>query len=64
MVPSARIEIVDCLERYCMNWDNGWIGKVPGVLNAVWLYPVCGMGMWMAWKGTSCMEWECGWFGR
>jgi hypothetical protein len=25
-------------------------------------YPVYGMGLWMAWKGTSCTDWDCGWF--
>jgi hypothetical protein len=27
-------------------------------------YPACGMGLWMAWKGTSCTEWDSGWFGK
>jgi hypothetical protein len=27
-------------------------------------YPVYGMGMWMAWKGTSCMNWDGGWIGK
>jgi hypothetical protein len=27
-------------------------------------YPVYDMGLWMAWKGTSCTEWDCGWIGK
>jgi hypothetical protein len=27
-------------------------------------YPVYGMGMWTAWKGTSCTDWDYGWFGK
>jgi hypothetical protein len=33
---------VNDLER-CMEYD---LGCGP--------YPVCGMGLWMSWKGTSC----------
>jgi hypothetical protein len=43
---------VDGLER-CLEYGLGH-GR----------YPACGMGMWMAWKGTSCTKWDCGWFGK
>jgi hypothetical protein len=58
----------------CMDWDCGWIGKVPGVWNRLWLvsgvrhgnvdglerYHVYRMGMWIVWKGS----WSTVWVGR
>jgi hypothetical protein len=43
---------VDGLER-CPEYSlgRGW-------------YPAYGLGMWLAWNGTSFMEWDCGWFGK
>jgi hypothetical protein len=61
-----------------MDWECGRLGKVPCVRNGNvdgleryleyglccgW-YPTCGMGLWTAWKGTSCTNWDCGWFGK
>jgi hypothetical protein len=46
----------------CIDWDGGWIGKVPGDEIGYGSYPVYGMGLSMAWKGTSCTDWDCGWF--
>jgi hypothetical protein len=54
----------------CMTWACGWLGKVPHVQIGIvddlercpeyglsrGRYPACGMGLWMAWKGSSCME--------
>jgi hypothetical protein len=56
------------------DWEYGWLGKVPCVRNGIvdglercleyglghGRYLVCGLGMWMAWKGTLCTEWDCG----
>jgi hypothetical protein len=51
-VPYVQIGIVDGLER-CLEYGLGH-GR----------YPTCGLGIWMAWKGTLCKEWDCGWFGK
>jgi hypothetical protein len=62
----------------CIAWECGWLGKVPRVRIGFvddlercskyglgcGRYPMCGMGFWMAWKGTSCTDWDCGWFGK
>jgi hypothetical protein len=47
-----------------MEWECGWFGKVPGVRFGLWSILVSGIGLWMAWKGTSCTEEDCGWFGK
>jgi hypothetical protein len=53
-----------------MDWDGGWIGKVSEVwfglrsVPGVWIgnvdsferYLVCGMGLWMVWKGARSMN--------
>jgi hypothetical protein len=51
-VPHIRIGNVDGLER-CPEHELG-CGR----------YLAYGLGMWIAWKGTSCTKWECGWFGK
>jgi hypothetical protein len=57
----------------CMTWECRWLGKVPHVRNenldglercqeyglGCGQYPVCGMGLSMAWKGDLCTEWDC-----
>jgi hypothetical protein len=54
----------------CTDWKCGWPEKVPHVRNenmddlercpeyglGYGQYPICGMGTWMAWKGTLCVE--------
>jgi hypothetical protein len=47
-IPCVRIEMVVGLER-CPEYGRG----------CGW-YPVYDVGMWMAWKGTSCIECKCG----
>jgi hypothetical protein len=27
-------------------------------------YPMYDIGLWTAWKGTSCTDWDCEWFGK
>jgi hypothetical protein len=62
----------------CTTWACGWFGKVSpvriGIVDGLercleyglgcGRYLACGMGLWMAWKVTSCTEWDCGWFGK
>jgi hypothetical protein len=50
-VPHVQIGNVDGPER-CPEYEIGW----------GW-YPVCGLGMWMTWKATSCTDWDSGWIG-
>jgi hypothetical protein len=30
--------------------------------SALACYPAYGLGLWIAWQGTSCSDWECGCF--
>jgi hypothetical protein len=50
--PRVRSWNVDDLER-CVEYVLG-CGR----------YPVCRLGLWMAWKGISCTYWDCGEFGK
>jgi hypothetical protein len=57
-------------------WECGWLEKVFRVRNenvddlerclkyglGCGRYPACEIGLWMAWKGTSCTECDCVWF--
>jgi hypothetical protein len=56
----------------CTDLDGGWIRKVPGIWNRLWLVPdvwhgsedglesylMYGMGMWMIWKGAWSTVWD------
>jgi hypothetical protein len=56
-VPHVWNGIVDSLER-CPEY--GLVDACELTRSGSAGYPVCGMGMWMTWKGTSCMEWDSG----
>jgi hypothetical protein len=48
----------------CTNWDGGWIGKVPGIQNRLWLVPGVHHGLVDGLESTSCIDWDCRWFGK
>jgi hypothetical protein len=51
-VPRVQIGIVDGFER-CLEYELG-CGQCLAY----------GLGMWTAWKRTSCLDWDGGWIGK